>query len=71
MTVFTGTLGGAVSVLKSSVNSLIIILMVLPFRNGIRRCGCLIADDISSRAAMIRSSEDIFDMLYLIVRIHV
>ena len=49
---FTGTLGGATSVWKMSVSSCIILFVVSPFRNGVRRCGCLMAEDSSSIAAM-------------------
>ena len=68
MTSFTGTLGGAVSVWKISVSSCIILLVASPLRNGVCRCGCLIADDSSSIAAAMRSSEDVLGMLYLVGR---
>ena len=64
----TGTLGDATSVWKMSVSSCMILLVVSPFRNGVCRCGCLIADDSSSIAAVIRSSEDVLGMLYLVGR---
>ena len=65
---FTGTLGGAVSVWKISVNSCTILLVVSSFRNGVHRCGCLIADDSSSIAAVMRFFEDVLGMLYLVGR---
>ena len=68
MTVFAGTLGGVVWVWKISVNSCIILFVASSFRNGVRSCGCLIADDISSNATTIQSSEDFFGMLYLVGR---
>ena len=62
--VFTGTHRSAVSVWKSSVSSWMIIFLLSPFRNGVQSCGCLIVDEISSKAARILSSEDVFGMLY-------
>ena len=68
VTSFTGTLGDAISVWKMSVSSCRMLLVVSPLRNGVRRCGCLIADDSSSIAAVIRSSEDVLGMLYFVGR---
>ena len=65
---FTGTLGGATSVWKISVSSCIILFVVSPLRNGVRGAGFLIADDSSSIAAVIRSSEDVLGMLYFVGR---
>ena len=66
--VFTGTLGSDVSVWKISVFSWIILLVASPLRNGDRSCGSFTAEEISSNAAMILFSEDVFGMLYLIGR---
>ena len=56
------------SVWKMSVSSWMILFVVSPLRNGVRRCGCLMAEDSSSIAAVIRSSEDVLGMLYFVGR---
>ena len=68
VTVYASTLGCAVLVWKMSVNSCIMLLVASPFRNCVRSWGNLIADEISSRAAIIQSSEDVFCMVYLVGR---
>ena len=45
-----------------------ILLEASPYRNGVYRCRCLIADDSSSMAAIIWSSEAVLGMLYLVGR---
>ena len=42
-------------------------LVLAPLRNGIHNCGCLTAAVVSSSsAATIRSSDDVFGILYLV-----
>ena len=66
---FSGTLEGAISFWNISINLCIMLFVASPFRNnGIRRCGCWIADDSLSMATVMRSSEDVSGMVYLVGR---
>ena len=65
---FAGTLGDATSGWKMSVSSCKMLLVVSPLRNGVRSVGFLVAEDSSSIAAVIWSSEDVLGMLYFVGR---
>ena len=54
------------SVWKILVSSWMILFVVSPLRNGDRSCGSFTAEEISSRAAMILSSKDVFGMVYFV-----
>ena len=54
--VFTGINQSVISVWKMLVNYCIILFVASLLRNGIRSCGCLNAEDISFKAAIIMSS---------------